>query len=74
MPARGKGKIVKLQLGDLLVKCPYCEATEFVAADEGAEPREVVCACCGGYASRRVLLERLRVKAAAKPADRNGGK
>ena len=39
-------------------KCPYCGSSEFLPQNDAAnEPIEVVCAACGGYASRQILLE-----------------
>src|SRR5947207_12642696 len=39
-------------------KCPYCGSSEFLPQNDAAnEPIEVVCAACGGHASRQILLE-----------------
>jgi hypothetical protein len=48
---------MKLGIGDLYAECPYCGSTEFAAHEE--QSRELMCIQCEGYASRRLLLERL---------------
>lgn len=53
---------MRLRLGRLSAECPYCGSKDFAASDEDA--REVVCASCGGYASRAVVLERLAERVA----------
>ena len=53
---------LKARLGNLFAKCPYCQTTDFLPAGDG--DKELVCAQCGGYASRRVILERLAEEAA----------
>jgi len=41
-------------------KCPYCGSGKFFPQHDAAdEPIEVVCAACGGHASRKILLEGL---------------
>jgi len=40
--------------------CPYCGSGEFLPQNDAAsEPIEVVCAACGGHASRKILQEGL---------------
>lgn len=55
---------MQVRLGDLFAECPYCSSTEFLAPQEADEDaRQLVCATCGGYASRVVVLENLAEKA-----------
>jgi len=51
---------MKVKAGDDFVRCPYCGSTEFIVEELSAaiEPRELICADCGGATSRRVLVER----------------
>jgi hypothetical protein len=50
---------MRLGVGDQYAKCPYCGSVDFVPEEPGAPaPPELQCAECGGYASRKVLLER----------------
>ena len=54
---------MRLAVGEAVAKCPYCGGLDFLPQDDAArEPPEVVCAKCGGYASRKVLLEQLQDK------------
>jgi transcription initiation factor TFIIIB Brf1 subunit/transcription initiation factor TFIIB len=48
---------MKLRVGNLLAQCPYCGSAEF--AEPADEDRDLVCADCGGRASRQVVLDRL---------------
>lgn len=49
---------MKVRLGDYYAKCPYCGSTDFLGGDDAASA-ELACARCGGYASRRLLLDRI---------------
>lgn len=56
---------MKVSVGNYAVKCPYCGNTDFAPSDGPlAEQQELVCAQCGGYASRKILLERVGDEAA----------
>jgi hypothetical protein len=59
---------MRVGVGDKYAKCPYCGSAEFVAedVDAAAPPRELECARCGGYASRKLLLERVGEEAGAR--------
>lgn len=55
---------MQFKLGDRFARCPYCGGTEFVAPEGPATPsRELACAQCGGFASRKLVLEHLRDEA-----------
>ncbi len=51
---------MQVKIGERYVRCPYCGATEFLDSDDRASPPiELACARCGGFSSRKVLLERV---------------
>ena len=59
---------MQFKLGERFARCPYCGSIEFVAAERSpSPPRELVCARCGGFASRKVVLDNLRAAAEARP-------
>jgi transcription initiation factor TFIIIB Brf1 subunit/transcription initiation factor TFIIB len=58
--------VMKVSVGDQCAKCPYCGGTEFLPSDDSAAPpHELVCAQCGGYASRKLLIDRMADEAIA---------
>src|SRR5690606_37476578 len=60
---RKRDEAMKVRLGELLAECPYCGSTDFAGGDDANEARELRCARCDGYASRKVVLETLADKA-----------
>jgi hypothetical protein len=61
--------VMRVGIGDSYARCPYCGSVEFAADDfDAAPPRELLCAQCGGYASRKLLLDQIT----RKPAERGG--
>jgi hypothetical protein len=58
---------MKLRVGDLFAQCPYCGSAEF--AEPADEDRDLVCAACGGHASRQVVLDHLGDHASALARD-----
>ena len=67
---------MRFKLGDRFARCPYCEGTEFMAPEgSGTPPRELACAQCGGFVSRKLVLEHLRDEAIdrlGKPRSKQG--
>jgi hypothetical protein len=57
---------MRVQVEDQYAKCPYCGSIDFAsdADPAGLPPQEVVCARCGGYASRKLLIDALRAACA----------
>lgn len=49
---------MRLSVGERYARCPYCGGTEFLEAEPSATPPlELACAQCGGFASRKIVLE-----------------
>ena len=47
-----------LKIGDRIACCPYCGSNDFAQDErEGAPTPEVMCSRCGGFASRRIVLQ-----------------
>jgi hypothetical protein len=53
---------MRVQVEDQYAKCPYCGSVDFASEGDNAAapPQELVCARCGGHASRKLLLDALR--------------
>ena len=57
---------MRVSVGERYARCPYCGGIEFMEDKSSAgPPLELICARCGGFASRKILLER-----AADPDER----
>ncbi len=52
---------MRVTVGDNYATCPYCGSVDFAADEPGAPapPQELQCAQCGGFASRKLLLDRI---------------
>lgn len=58
---------MKVRVEDCYARCPYCGSMDFLEGDDsGAGPQELECERCGGYASRKLLLDRIGDEAIAQ--------
>jgi hypothetical protein len=62
--------VMRVGAGDYCARCPYCGSPDFAAedADAVAPPQELICARCGGYASRKLLLDEIKSASPDSPA------